>query len=64
LARLAKVKLGRVTSVRDSVVQAPQAQVVYVYGTQQQQSGEAELSSPVAGDITLNVSLSVQFAIE
>ena len=64
LARLAKVKLGRVTSVRDSVVQAPQAQVVYVYGNQQQQPSENELTSPVAGDITMNVRLTVQFAIE
>ena len=64
LARLAGVKLGKVTSVQDSVVQAPQAQVVYVYGNQQQQPNESELSSPVAGDITMNVRLTVQFAIE
>ena len=64
LARLAGVKLGRVRSVQDSVVQAPQAQVVYVYGNQTQQTGENELASPVAGDITMNVRLTVQFAIE
>jgi len=64
LARLAGVKLGKVTSVQDSVVQAPQAQVVYVYGNQQQQASETELTSPVAGDITMNVRLTVQFAIE
>jgi uncharacterized protein YggE len=64
LARLAGVKLGKVTSVQDGVVQAPQAQVVYVYGQQQQAGAEAELTSPVAGDITLNVRLTIQFAIE
>jgi uncharacterized protein YggE len=64
LAKLAGVKLGRVTSVQDGVVQAPQAQVVYVYGQQQQAGGEAELTSPVAGDITMNVRLTIQFAIE
>ena len=63
LAALSGVKLGRVLSVQDNVVQTQTAQVVYVYGTQQQAAAEGELTSPVAGDITLNVRLTVQFAI-
>ena len=63
LAALSGVKLGRVLSVQDNVVQTQTAQVVYVYGTQQQAAAEGELTSSVAGDITLNVRLTVQFAI-
>jgi uncharacterized protein YggE len=63
LAALSGVKLGRVLSVQDNVVQTQTAQVVYVYGTQQQAAAEGELTSGVAGDITLNVRLTVQFAI-
>ena len=63
LAALSGVKLGRVLSVQDNVVQTPTAQVVYVYSQQQQQGAEAELTSSLAGDIPLNVRLTVQFAI-
>lgn len=63
LAALSGVKLGRVASVQDgSPVQQP-GQVVYAAYMQAQQGGE-ELSSPVAGDITMNVRLTVQFSIE
>jgi uncharacterized protein YggE len=60
LAALAGVKLGRVTSVQDGPI--PQAGQVIYAGMPQQ--SEAELTSPVAGDITLNVRLTVQFAIQ
>jgi hypothetical protein len=63
LAALSGVKLGRVLSVQDNVVQTQTAQVVYVYGTQQQAAAEGELTSSVAGDIPLNVRLTVQFSI-
>ena len=61
LAALAGVQLGRVTSVQDGGVVAQPGQVIY-YGMPQQQP--EELSSPVAGDITMNVRLTVQFAIQ
>jgi uncharacterized protein YggE len=61
LAQLAGVKLGRVTSVQEGGT-PPQAGVVYYAGMPQVQEGE--LSSQVAGDITMNVRLTVQFAIQ
>lgn len=63
LAALSGVKLGRVASVQDgSPIQQPN-QAVYAAYMQAQQGGD-ELSSPVAGDITMNVRLTVQFSIE
>ena len=65
LAKLSGVKLGRVVSVQDGATPQNPNQVVYAaYYPGQQGGGDAELASPVAGDITLNVRLTVQFAIE
>jgi uncharacterized protein YggE len=61
LAQLAGVKLGRVTSVQEGG-SVPQIAQVYYGGMPQ--APEAELTSPVAGDITLNVRLTVQFQIQ
>jgi uncharacterized protein YggE len=64
LAKLSGVKLGRVVSVQDGATPQNPNQVVYAGYFPGQGGGEAELASPVAGDITLNVRLTVQFAIE
>jgi uncharacterized protein YggE len=61
LATLAGVKLGPVTSVQDGPAAVQPGQVVYAG---MPQAPEAEVTSPVAGDITMNVRLTVQFAIE
>ena len=61
LATLAGVKLGAVASVQDGPVAVQPGQVVYAG---MPQGPEAEVSSPVAGDITMNVRLTVQFAIQ
>src|SRR4030095_1238660 len=65
LAKLSGVKLGRVVSVQDGVMPQNPNQVVYAaHYPGAAAGGEAELPSPVAGDITLNARLTVQFAIE
>lgn len=68
LAELAGGKLGRVVAVQEgplSVQQMSQMSAMYGYaGVQQQNPLDRELSSNVFGDITLGVSLSVQFALE
>lgn len=63
LAKLAGVKLGRVTSVQDGGTPPQPGRVIYV-DAMQQPAAEAELTSNVAGDITYNARLVVQFAIE
>jgi hypothetical protein len=50
-----------VTSVQDGPPAIQAGQVVYAG---MPQVPEAEVSSPVAGDITMSVRLTVQFAIE
>jgi uncharacterized protein YggE len=64
IAKLAGVKLGRVTSVSDGAPPTNNPVVYASYYMGQQAGGEPELSSAVAGDITLTVRLTVQFAIE
>jgi uncharacterized protein YggE len=61
LAALAGVKLGPVTSVQDGPAAVQPGQVVY---QGMPQAPDAEVTSPVAGDITMSVRLTVQFAIE
>jgi uncharacterized protein len=59
LAQLAGIKLGPVKSVQEGNV--AQNQVIYAG---MPQPSEAELTSGVAGDITMNVRLTVQFAVQ
>jgi uncharacterized protein YggE len=65
LAELAGAKLGRIVSVQEGSAPPQQmAQMIY-YGIMQQQSpADPELSSGVFGEIPLNVTLTVQFALE
>jgi uncharacterized protein YggE len=67
LAELSGGKLGRVVAVQEGPAGAPQQNqmMAMMYGMMQQQAQpDGELVSNMFGDITLGVSLSVQFALE